>query len=663
MYVALSILCAGTLVGQWTPAGLEGESIRAIAAGQNALFAVTADSNDLYRSVDEGATWSLIMRREARDIAVSPTGTLFKTTVDAVYRSTDNGQSWSRSLITGSNSLIDISPGGVIFLNIVFPHPGGHTHALTVSTDDGVTWESRHGSDSTLCLGGESMAFSGPYAILADVCPDHQGFFVSSDAGVTWTGLRASACAPMFVGSTSGGIFAACQDGIDVSTDICSTWNCIGATIPTAFLTLPFRGLLAATANQGVLHLSDRGDFIEATGEGIAGRIVHALALDSGRHVYAGTDSGIFRTEYFDVRLSSTHFDLGDIILQVPHQEDLLIFNTGAEPLTFDSVSIDDPDVSIQGLCDTLLPGDSCPLSLICNPFTVGDKSWHVLFALSGNRMNREVTVTASVYALTEQSLSRRWNLISLPLHPRDPRAGTNYPGALSPAYDYNGDYFERDSLLSGKGYWMKFSDDTGYIVMGRPIEIDTIPVSEGWNLIGSLTSPVAVGNIRSDPPGMITSRFFGYEGAYRSTDTIYPGKGHWVRAYSPGFLILSPVLPPAGPCSVILISNDGSSPPPPPGDELSAGNDVPHSARLEQNYPNPFNPSTLIGYSLPVSGYVTLKIYSMLGQEVVTLVAENNDAGMHVVQFDASQLPSGVYYYRMVAGSFAETRKLMIVK
>jgi hypothetical protein len=59
----------------------------------------------------------------------------------------------------------------------------------------------------------------------------------------------------------------------------------------------------------------------------------------------------------------------------------------------------------------------------------------------------------------------------------------------------------------------------------------------------------------------------------------------------------------------------------------------------------------------------VTLKIYSMLGQEVVTLVAENNDAGMHVVQFDASQLPSGVYYYRMVAGSFAETRKLMIVK
>ncbi|HUI28941.1 MAG TPA: T9SS type A sorting domain-containing protein [Candidatus Acidoferrales bacterium] len=83
----------------------------------------------------------------------------------------------------------------------------------------------------------------------------------------------------------------------------------------------------------------------------------------------------------------------------------------------------------------------------------------------------------------------------------------------------------------------------------------------------------------------------------------------------------------------------------------------------LSQNYPNPFNPSTKISYGLPKSSFVTLKIYDVLGREVKTLVDERETAGDHAVTFNAGNLPSGVYFYRMTAGNFAETKKLMVIK
>lgn len=83
----------------------------------------------------------------------------------------------------------------------------------------------------------------------------------------------------------------------------------------------------------------------------------------------------------------------------------------------------------------------------------------------------------------------------------------------------------------------------------------------------------------------------------------------------------------------------------------------------LEQNYPNPFNPSTTISYSLPSNDYVTLKIYDVLGNEVATLVNQQQDAGRYDVIFSASSLASGIYYYHISAGDFTQTRKLMLMK
>ena len=99
-------------------------------------------------------------------------------------------------------------------------------------------------------------------------------------------------------------------------------------------------------------------------------------------------------------------------------------------------------------------------------------------------------------------------------------------------------------------------------------------------------------------------------------------------------------------------------------GDPTTVDVDViPTELSLEQNYPNPFNPSTTIEFSLPASSQVSLMVYDLLGREVATLVNGRLDAGLHSMQFDGSQLTSGIYMYRLQAGDQVQTRKLMLIK
>ncbi len=83
----------------------------------------------------------------------------------------------------------------------------------------------------------------------------------------------------------------------------------------------------------------------------------------------------------------------------------------------------------------------------------------------------------------------------------------------------------------------------------------------------------------------------------------------------------------------------------------------------LSQNYPNPFNPTTIINYSVPTSSLVTIKVYDVLGREIAKLVNEQKTAGTYSVQFNGSALSSGVYFYRMQAGDFVQTKKLLLMK
>ena len=89
----------------------------------------------------------------------------------------------------------------------------------------------------------------------------------------------------------------------------------------------------------------------------------------------------------------------------------------------------------------------------------------------------------------------------------------------------------------------------------------------------------------------------------------------------------------------------------------------VPRDFSLDQNYPNPFNPVTTITYALPKPSEVRLSIYDQVGREVFLLVNERRNAGVYEVKFDAAGLSSGVYFYRIQAGDFTQTKRLLLLK
>lgn len=91
--------------------------------------------------------------------------------------------------------------------------------------------------------------------------------------------------------------------------------------------------------------------------------------------------------------------------------------------------------------------------------------------------------------------------------------------------------------------------------------------------------------------------------------------------------------------------------------------NEIPAKYELNQNYPNPFNPNTIINFSIPITGFVTIKVYDLLGRYVATILNENKPVGNYKVEFNGGKLNSGIYFYRMESESFSQTKKLLLLK
>jgi hypothetical protein len=360
-----------------------------------------------------------------------------------------------------------------------------------------------------------------------------------------------------------------------------------------------------------------------------------------------------------------------------------------------------------------------------------------------------------------------RWNLVSVPVTVTDYTKASLFPSSVSPAFGFESGYSQRDTLEIGKGYWLKFGTAQALEIPGIPVVRETIDVKSGWNLVGSLAFPVQVAGIVEEPPGIISSPFYGYEPGYAVSSQLQQGKGYWVKASADGQLILdttavpgseaSAGVPGTSRCRLIIQDADGNRqtlylaaeeavpaeyelPPVPPegsfdvrfstgrmlervsgeaigilvssahyplvvswdmtstepimlmsgstkvklsgsgsmqvrntGERISvyrssdAG--IPTKYALDQNYPNPFNPTTMISYEVPVTSYVTVGVFNVLGQRVATLVDGTEEAGRHRVQWDAVS-PSGVYLLRMVArgleqGSnlYSGEKKMLIMK
>jgi hypothetical protein len=260
-------------------------------------------------------------------------------------------------------------------------------------------------------------------------------------------------------------------------------------------------------------------------------------------------------------------------------------------------------------------------------------------------------------------SLQEHWNLLSVPVGMGNASIASLFPTASGPAIQYYQKAYHLASTVEGSaGFWLTSTAATSLTLTGVPHLEDTLAVTAGWNLIGSHYEPVAVTDIRSDVPGIVTSQFFGYAGTYAPSDTIHPGRAYWAKVSADSRLFLSShALTLAR--SPIRVTPATDRPPTPPHAEGATAEEAPATFALQANYPNPFNPSTVIRYQLPEATRVTLRVFDMLGQEVGTLVDGTEEAGFKSVTWDAATFASGVYYYRLTAGTFHEIRKMILLR
>lgn len=310
-----------------------------------------------------------------------------------------------------------------------------------------------------------------------------------------------------------------------------------------------------------------------------------------------------------------------------------------------------------------LTPADSCELLIVVSDTTtIGSYVISLTAASSEDTVSTDSAATVQVCrgdtTVMIEYDAPGWQLLSVPLKLAAP--------AFSDIFIYRHGYLEHDTVKAGYGYWEKLGvvekEWTGLLM-----ETDTIPVEPRWNIVGSITRPVAVGSIGSIPPGLVTGEFYGHrEGEYYAADTIRPGHGYWVKAMEGGSLVYGGEdgETMAG-VQGIRIVRDGEMPPSPPGEGVVEGKSgaVPHGVVLRQNYPNPFNPQTVIWYGVPEGGMVSLKVYDILGREVGVLVDRYVEAGEYGVEWNAGELPDGVYMCKLTVSGGSAVGKLILLR
>ncbi|HUL42738.1 MAG TPA: plastocyanin/azurin family copper-binding protein [Bacteroidota bacterium] len=211
-------------------------------------------------------------------------------------------------------------------------------------------------------------------------------------------------------------------------------------------------------------------------------------------------------------------------------------------------------DTTSNGGFDTPLGGGSAILTQVGTHYYVCLQ--HASSGMKGRIMVTPPPPTVSIGA----TLMSAWNMISLPVSVSDARPTSLFPDAVSLGFGYAGRYVPEASFSNGYGYWLKFGTGQTDTLTGIEAVHDSVLVDQGWNMIGSITFPIATATIRTQPGGIISSPFFGYNSSYFIVDTLRPAGGYWVKVSQAGALVLdsaSTFIPPAAGRKPVALNPD----------------------------------------------------------------------------------------------------------
>ncbi len=207
---------------------------------------------------------------------------------------------------------------------------------------------------------------------------------------------------------------------------------------------------------------------------------------------------------------------------------DLLPNTYTVEESLYNNWSQSFPHVTLPGVTTTTYGANAAPRA-----YTINLDSNH-------NATNKDFANYPLDFLMVKLQYNPGWNLISVPLGVANFEKDIIFPSSISNAYSYEENYRITNTLDNGIGFWLKFPSITDAQIVGSIISSDTIYLNVGWNLIGSISYPISVSSMETIPPGILSSKIYGYFYGYYIATTLYPGRAYWVKSCSTGLLILS---------------------------------------------------------------------------------------------------------------------------
>lgn len=325
------------------------------------------------------------------------------------------------------------------------------------------------------------------------------------------------------------------QDSVIVTNTGTSTLTISSVASDNAeFSVTPSSGSLAPSSSQKFYITFSPND---AGAE--SGNIIFTHDASSSQDSVAVSGTGI--APGFAIAPTSVAF--GDITVGAGKVDSVTVTNTGTLALTISSVLSDNAEFGVTPTSGSVAPLASQKFYITFTPADTGAELGNIIFvhdasgspdsvAVSGNGLPIEIVTT----------FLAGWEMISNPVTTAEDSVRQLFPTAdMEFAFAFNGVAYELVYRLENRrGYWEKFTNPVNNTITGIPRGVDTIDVTAGWNMVGSISYPVDTGTIVSIPAGIRGSDWIGYVNGYVAVDQINPGKGYWVKANSTGQFVLS---------------------------------------------------------------------------------------------------------------------------